>query len=82
MKLILKQIPSRIDVTALSDEPGLTVPGPPDAHALFALFTEAGDMLPCQVSTALCSEAGGGMPRLTVTFNVDGRDMVVEGHAL
>lgn len=81
MKLILKQIPSRIEVTALGDEPGLTVAGKPDAHALFALFTEAGDMLPCQVSTTLHSEAGG-IPKLTVTFTVNGKDVVVEGHDL
>ncbi|SDI40342.1 hypothetical protein [Pseudomonas abietaniphila] len=81
MKLILKQIPSRIDVTALGDEQGLTVPGKPNAHALFALFTEAGDLLPCQVSTTLHSEAGRGIPQLTVTFNVDGRDLIVEGHS-
>lgn len=81
MKLILKQIPSRMDVTALGDEPGQTVPGKPDAHALFALFTEAGDMLPCQVSTTLHSEACG-IPKLTVTFSVNGKDVVVEGHGL
>jgi hypothetical protein len=81
MKLILKQIPPQIDVTSVSDQSPRHAPGKPDERALFGLFTEAGEMLPCQVSTTLHSEAGGGMPKLTVTFNVNGRDLIVEGHS-
>jgi len=81
MKLILKQISPQIEVTAVGDDSPSHVSGKPPAHALFGLFTEAGEMLPCQVSTTLHSEAGRGMPKLTVTFSVDGRDLIVEGHS-
>jgi hypothetical protein len=84
MKLILKQIPvpdaGLIHETSLEDSrrPVLLEQ---QERALFALYTEDGQMLPCQVSTTMHSEAGDGMPRLTVTFNVNGRDLIVEGHS-
>ncbi|MGS0546541.1 hypothetical protein ACU8WE_28905 [Pseudomonas parakoreensis] len=44
----------------------------------FALYTEEGEMLPCQVSTALDSK-GARPPTLTVTFTVDGDRIKVQG---
>jgi hypothetical protein len=85
MKLILKQIhvpgAGQVLKTSLEDDrwPVLLER---QERALFALHTEDGQMLPCQVSTSLNSQAGNGLPSLTVTFNVDGRDLVVEGHGL
>lgn len=70
MKLVLKRIEGTIESTSLSDcEPqhhktGLSGP--------FALHTEDGALLPCQVSTNLDSSGGGHPVRLTVTFTVDG----------
>ena len=76
MKLVLKRIEKTVEVTALSDpEPrhvNAGYPGP------FALHTEDGQVLPCQVSTNMESSRGEPV-RLTVVFNVDGRDLVVEG---
>jgi hypothetical protein len=85
MKLILKQIhvpdAGHLYETSLEDNRRY-VPLERQERALFALHTEDGQMLPCQVSTSLSSNAGDAFPSLTVTFNVDGRDLVVEGHGL
>lgn len=44
----------------------------------FALFTDSGEQLPCQVSTSMAS-TGEGFVKLTVVFEVDGRGLMVEG---
>lgn len=44
----------------------------------FALHTEDGVALPCQVSTSMTS-AGQQPVQLTVVFTVNGRDLIVEG---
>lgn len=56
------------------ERPG-EVPGP------FALHTEDGKMLPCQVSTSMDSCGGGHPVKLTVIFTVDGDNIKVEGDA-
>jgi hypothetical protein len=81
MKLILKQVAPQLDVTALGDEARRYVPGKPNKHALFALHTEDGQVLPCQVSTNLAS-VPGDLVHLTVVFAVNGDDLRVEGHGL
>jgi hypothetical protein len=81
MKLILRQVAPEIDATSLSDEHRRYVLGEPEKHAPFALHTEAGEVLPCQVSTAMLSERGE-LVRLTVVFNVDGNNLCVEGHGV
>lgn len=43
-----------------------------------AVDTEAGELLPCQVSTAMESKSSD-IVRLTVTFFVDGEKVRVEG---
>lgn len=54
-------------------------PSPSDSdHRPFGLFTDSGEMLPCQVNTSLYSE-NGDIPKLTVVFNVDGRELMIEG---
>lgn len=78
MKLVLKRIEGTIEATSLSDsEPRhykTGLPGP------FALHTEDGALLPCQVSTSLESSGGRGHPvSLTVTFTVDGDQIRVQG---
>lgn len=81
MKLILKRVVPEIDVTCLSDASSRFVPGKPDTSSPFALHTEAGEVLPCQVSTTMHSEAGGPV-RLTVVFTVNGEGLMVEGDGL
>ena len=81
MKLILKQVTPQLEVTGLSDSSRRYTPGKPAKHALFALHTDAGDILPGQVSTTMVSEAGGNV-QLTVVFTVDGERVRVEGHGL
>lgn len=44
----------------------------------FALHTEDGEVLPCQVSTTMSSEPGGPVT-VTVVFVVDGHRVSVEG---
>lgn len=46
----------------------------------FALCTEDGQQLPCQVSTCMTSNPDS-MVKLTVVFEVNGRDLIVEGDA-
>lgn len=76
MKLILKRIERAVDASSIHDEEvfldGRRIPGP------FALCTEDGQVLPCQVSNALESDYTN-IARLTVTFLVDGKSVVVEG---
>lgn len=79
MKLILKQITPQLEITGLSDSARGYTPGKPAKNALFALHTEAGEILPCQVSTALASQESD-LVRLTVVFLVDGDRICVEGH--
>ncbi|SDT52547.1 hypothetical protein SAMN05216222_4884 [Pseudomonas prosekii] len=50
------------------------MPGP------FALHTEDGQILPCQVSTVMDSK-GARPPTLVVTFTVDGDQVKVQGDA-
>ncbi|WP_110951359.1 hypothetical protein [Pseudomonas bohemica] len=78
MKLILKRVAREIEVTALGDESRKFVAGKASKHSPFALHTEAGEVLPCQVSTNMASEAGD-LVRLTVVFTVDGESLRVEG---
>ena len=47
-------------------------------HRPFALCTEDGEQLPCQRSTSMSSD-GNGIVTLTVVFEVDGRDLLVQG---
>lgn len=65
MKLTLKRV---------GEEPA---PGELD-YRPFGLFTESGEMLPCQASTSLYCEPDN-IPQLTVVFNVDGRNVMIEG---
>ena len=81
MKLVLKQIASQIDVTTMKDPEPRYVPGETDKQSPFALYTESGEMLPCQLSTALVSD-GGGIAQLTVVFTVDGDKVRVQGPGL
>lgn len=77
MKLILKRM-ERAERTYVAGEEffqgGARLPEP------FALHTEDGQMLPCQVSTSMNSD-GGAPVKLTVTFIVDGDKVKVEGDA-
>lgn len=81
MKLVLKRVEPRLDVTSLSEVQVRTVGGVPSKGALFALHTDTGEQLPCQVSTSMLSEVSGPV-RLTVVFIVDGDKIRVEGHGL
>ncbi|WP_206683083.1 hypothetical protein [Pseudomonas baltica] len=81
MELVLKQIASQIDVTTMKDPEPRFIPGETDKQSPFALYTDSGEMLPCQVSTALVSDAGG-FAQLTVVFTVDGDNLRVQGHGL
>jgi hypothetical protein len=77
MKLILKRIEKTVEVSALSDsEPRHVAVGLPGT---FALHTEDGEMLPCQVSTRMDSSGRGHPVTLTVTFTVDGDKLKVQG---
>lgn len=79
MKLILKRVgpdpKSSGPIDHVMPRPDLAKDGRP-----FALCTDAGDALPCQQSTALISKPDG-MVELHVVFQVDGRDLLVEGDA-
>jgi hypothetical protein len=81
MKLVLKRVERCIETTSLADSEVRTFGGVPSKGALFALHTDAGEQLPCQVSTSMLSEASGPV-RLTVVFIVDGDKIRVEGHGL
>jgi hypothetical protein len=81
MKLILKRVAPQIDVTCLGDDSSRFVAGKPGVSSPFALHTDSGDLLPCQVSTTMLSEAGEPV-RLTVVFTVDGDRLAVEGDGL
>lgn len=77
MKLVLRRIERTVEATSLSDvEPRHYPSGMPGP---FALHTEDGTMLPCQVSTNLGSSAVGHPVTLTVTFIVDGHQIRVQG---
>jgi len=81
MKLILKQIAPDIEITSLGDSAKRYVPGKAIAASPFALHTEGGEVLPCQVTTSMRSERGQ-LVQLTVVFAVDGENLRVEGHVL
>lgn len=78
MKLILKRVAPQIDVTRLGDPSPRFVAGRAVGHSSFALHADSGELLPCQVSTTMLSEAGEPV-RLTVVFTVDGDRLSVEG---
>ncbi|SEJ49832.1 hypothetical protein SAMN03159495_3451 [Pseudomonas sp. NFR16] len=78
MKLILKRVAEQVEVTGLSDGSRKYVPGKMHQHSPFALHTDSGEILPCQVSTNMASNAGD-VVRLTVVFTVDGDSLRVEG---
>lgn len=80
MKLILKRAgndPRQYDSIQSNRLPP-TDPESIKDHRPFALFTDAGEQLPCQVSTSITSDSSG-MVKLTVVFEADGRGLVVEG---
>lgn len=81
MRLILKRVAPEIEVTSLGDSCPRFTHGKPDGSSPFALHTESGEMLPCQISTSMLSQPGEPV-RLTVVFNVDGHHLVVEGDGL
>lgn len=81
MKLILKQVVPQLEITGLADAARRYTPGKPAKHALFALHTETGEVLPGQASTTMVSEPGN-LVRITVVFTVDGDTVRVEGHGL
>ena len=78
MKLILKRIERMVEVTSLGSGEARYIPGGSDIPGPFALHTEDGKILPCQISTVMGSEHGEPV-RLTVTFLVDGNKIRVEG---
>lgn len=78
MKLILKRMVPMIDVRGLDDADPVYLPDRLAEPGPFALHTEDGQMLPCQVSTSMNSE-GRGPVRLTVTFTVDGDKIKIIG---
>lgn len=78
MKLILKRVPVKIEPHILGGIDLAEFMGCVDKQGPFALYTEAGELLPCQVSTAMESKSGD-IVRLTVTFFVDGEKVRVEG---
>lgn len=81
MKLILKRVETVVEVQALEDaEPRLYPTG--DAKAgPFALHSEDGMILPCQISTSMSSTGRHEPVTLTVTFRVDGKNLLVKGDA-
>jgi hypothetical protein len=79
VKLILKRVEPKVDARGMDDDApvhvvsyGTRMPAP------YALHTEDGQMLPCQVSTVVTSEPNSPV-RLTVTFTVDGDKIKVQG---
>lgn len=81
MKLVLKRLAPDIDVTSHTGLDPRFTPSLRDRFAPFALHTESGEVLPCQVSTTMRSEVGQPV-RLTVVFNVDGDKLLIEGDGL
>lgn len=80
MKLILKRTTQTVAIQSLADVRPRTIPSGDRNDGPFALHAENGEILPCQISTSMDSK-GGEPVTLTVTFTVDGRDLVVEGDA-
>lgn len=77
MKLVLRRIERTVEATSVSDTGQRHYPtGQPGP---FALHTDDGTLLPCQVSTSLDSSGCGHPVRLTVTFTVDGDRIRVQG---
>ncbi|UZJ58569.1 hypothetical protein OKW98_18505 [Pseudomonas sp. KU26590] len=78
MKLILKRItpgPRCMTIDEmLGEPPERPLPQP------FALHVEDGEILPGQSKTCMSSDASGQVV-LTVTFIVDGRNVMVQGDA-
>jgi len=79
MKLILKRIDRQLDVTAIGDDAPRYLPGYQTEAGPFALHTEAGEILPCQVRTTMTSPNGWEPVELTVVFRVDGKQVAVAG---
>jgi hypothetical protein len=78
MKLILKRMERARVISAGSIQDGVVFNDGHELPAPFALHTEDGQMLPCQVSTSMNSD-GGAPVKLTVTFIVDGDKVKVQG---
>ena len=79
MKLILKRVTPMIDARGIDDAaPVHVVSYGSRVLAPYALHSEDGQMLPCQVSTIMSSEPNSPV-RLTVTFTVDGDRVRVQG---
>ena len=79
MKLVLKRIPRMVEIQTLEDQYPQLVPSESENNGPFALHTEDGQILPCQVSTTMKSSGRFDPVQLTVTFTVDGTNIRVEG---
>jgi hypothetical protein len=79
MKLVLKRLPRMMVVRALEDGHPKFVEAGSENTGPFALHTEDGQILPCQVSTTMNSSGRFDPVQLTVTFTVDGTNIRVEG---
>jgi hypothetical protein len=79
MKLILKRIPRTVAAQGLEDEHPTFVAAEDERTGPFALHTEDGQVLPCQVRTSMDSVGRHEPVRLTVIFTVDGKNLLVEG---
>ena len=79
MKLILKRVELKVDARGIDDDAPVHVASyGARVLAPYALHTEDGQMLPCQVSTIMNSEPNSPV-HLTVTFMVDGDRVRVQG---
>ncbi|WP_225773306.1 hypothetical protein [Pseudomonas sp. Marseille-Q5115] len=77
MKLILKRIERRASPPPSRIERNL--PDMKEQGGPFALHTEDGEVLPCQVRTTMTSATGWEPVELTVVFRVDGKQLTVVG---
>lgn len=83
MKLIFKRVrrpavDDCIEVTSLTEtvrqyESPRRMPGP------YALHTEDGQTLPCQISSTMHSDGDGGPVHVTIVFMLDGTQISVQG---
>jgi hypothetical protein len=80
MKLILKRVVPMIDARSLDDTDPVYIPDHCAEPGPFALHTEDGQILPCQLITEVRSEPGR-VPTLTVTFQLDGDRIKFQGEA-
>lgn len=76
MKLVLKRVEPRLDASSLDEI--RTVSGEKTNNRPFALHTEDGQVLPCQISSIMVSEPCK-MVELTVKFIIDGKNLRLEG---